>query len=63
MALALRDQPTTVQDVKNRIADGQSIVIFEDCVLRLDSWLGTHPGGPLAIQHMVGRDATDEIKM
>ncbi|KXJ87338.1 hypothetical protein Micbo1qcDRAFT_167692, partial [Microdochium bolleyi] len=62
MGVAPRDQPTTRQAIYDRIADGQTIVIFEDCVLRLDSWLNTHPGGKLAIQHMVGRDATDEIK-
>lgn len=43
------------------IADGQTIVIFQDHVLRLDSWLPRHPGGSLAILHMIGRDATDEI--
>ncbi len=44
------------------IAAGHTIVIFEDYVLRLDSWLDRHPGGRLAILHMVGKDATDEIK-
>lgn len=43
------------------IADGDIIVIFQDFVLRLNSWLDRHPGGSLAILHMVGRDATDEI--
>jgi len=45
------------------IADGQTIVIYEGHVLKLDSWLWKHPGGQLAIQHMVGRDATDEINV
>ena len=45
------------------IAEGQAIVIFEDYVLQLNSWLSKHPGGHLAIQHMVGKDATDEIKV
>jgi len=62
-SVAPRDQPMSRQAIVNRIADGQTIVIFEDCVLRLDSWLEKHPGGKLAIQHMVGRDATDEMKM
>lgn len=62
-SIAPRDQPMSRQAIVNRIADGQAIVIFEDCVLRLDSWLETHPGGPLAIKHMIGRDATDEMKM
>ena len=56
-----RDKIMTPCTVRELIADGQTIVIFEDYVLRLDSWLGKHPGGRLAILHMVGKDATDEI--
>lgn len=47
--------------VEGMIADGDTIVIFQDYVLRLNGWLHKHPGGSLVIQHMVGRDATDEI--
>ncbi|KAG6192319.1 hypothetical protein E4U24_004063 [Claviceps purpurea] len=47
--------------VDELIANGNTIVIFQDYVLRLNSWLAKHPGGSLAIEHMVGRDATDEI--
>lgn len=45
------------------IADGHTIVVYDGYVLRLDSWLEQHPGGRLAILHMVGRDATDEINV
>jgi sphingolipid 8-(E)-desaturase len=27
----------------------------------VDAWLKYHPGGPKAIFHMLGRDATDEV--
>lgn len=57
-----RDRILTPRMVEGMIADGHAIVIFDDMVLRLDSWLEKHPGGRLAILHMVGRDATDEIK-
>ncbi|KAK4204555.1 putative fatty acid desaturase [Triangularia verruculosa] len=50
--------PRAVQDL---IADGHIIVIYDEYVLKLDSWLERHPGGSLAILHMVGKDATDEI--
>lgn len=43
------------------IADGKAIVILDDMVLRLDSWLHLHPGGERAILHMIGKDATDEV--
>ncbi|KAH0489925.1 hypothetical protein TgHK011_001416 [Trichoderma gracile] len=56
-----RDQVLSPRVVEGMIADGDSIVIFQDYVLRLNGWLDKHPGGSLVIQHMVGRDATDEI--
>jgi cytochrome b involved in lipid metabolism len=56
-----RDRIITAGAVEDLIADGRKIVIFEDYVLQLDSWLEKHPGGALAILHMVGKDATDEI--
>lgn len=51
----------TPQDVRNRIANGEAIVIYEGLVLKLDKWIDYHPGGDKAIFHMVGRDATDEM--
>lgn len=57
-----RDQVLTACAVEDLIANGHIIVIFEENVLKLDSWIRKHPGGRLAILHMVGRDATDEIK-
>ncbi|CAJ2499849.1 Uu.00g027020.m01.CDS01 [Anthostomella pinea] len=61
--MATRDRTLTPRAVRSLIAEGHSIVIFEDSVLKLDSWLEKHPGGQLAIKHMIGRDATDEIKV
>jgi len=57
-----RDEILAAAAVESLISDGHVIVIFEDYVLKLDSWLEKHPGGRLAILHMVGKDATDEIK-
>lgn len=51
------------REVESLIAAGDSIVIKENMVLRLNAWKDKHPGGDLVIQHMVGRDATDEINM
>jgi len=53
----------TRSDIFALIAAGGVIVIKDDSVLRLDGWLEKHPGGRLAILHMVGRDATDELNM
>lgn len=61
-AISKRDQVLSPRVVEDMIANGHTIVIFEDLVLKLDAWLTRHPGGGLAIQHMVGRDATAEMK-
>ncbi|KAM7203544.1 delta 8-(E)-sphingolipid desaturase [Rhypophila sp. PSN 637] len=57
-----RDRILTPRMVEGMIAEGHVIVMYDGMVLRLDSWLEKHPGGRLAILHMVGKDATDEIK-
>jgi sphingolipid 8-(E)-desaturase len=58
-----RNRLFSPREIEGRIADGEVIVIYNQHVLRLDSWLNRHPGGQLAILHMVGRDATDEINV
>ena len=58
-----RNRIISPREIENSIAEGQLIVIHEGHVLRLDGWLEKHPGGKLAILHMVGRDATDEINV
>ncbi|KAK0611140.1 fatty acid desaturase-domain-containing protein [Immersiella caudata] len=49
------------REVEGMIAEGRSIIILDGFVLKVDAWLKYHPGGPKAIFHMVGRDATDEV--
>lgn len=53
----------TRPEIEARIASGDSLVIFEGHVLRLNGWKEKHPGGRLVIEHMIGRDATLEISM
>lgn len=59
---ARKDKLWTRQDVEDQIADGRKIIIFDGRVLKADSWVKYHPGGEMAILHMVGRDGTDEIR-
>ena len=47
--------------VEALIAEGRSIIIVDQRVLKVDPWLRYHPGGAKAIMHMIGRDATDEV--
>ncbi len=49
------------RQVEEMIAEGRSIIIVNGYVLKVDAWLKYHPGGDIAIKHMVGRDATDEV--
>jgi delta8-fatty-acid desaturase len=49
------------RQIEGLIANGRSIIIVDQKVLKVDAWIPFHPGGEKAIQHMVGRDATDEV--
>ncbi|KAJ2155867.1 hypothetical protein GGF46_005549 [Coemansia sp. RSA 552] len=49
------------QQLRQRIAGGEYLVIIDGLVCKLNGFVKRHPGGPLAIMHMVGRDATDEV--
>lgn len=57
-----RNQVLPKRVIEGMIADGRSLVIYDGQVLQLDSWMDKHPGGRLALQHMVGNDATSEMK-
>lgn len=58
-----RDDILSACEIEARINDGQTVLIYNGVVLRLDSWLNKHPGGRLAVMHMVGRDATVQIQV
>lgn len=56
-----REELLSRRQVEGLIADGRSVIIVDEKVLKVDSWMKYHPGGDKAIRHMVGRDATDEV--
>lgn len=47
--------------IEGLIAEGRSIVIVNQNVLKVDAFLKYHPGGEKAMSHVVGKDATDEV--
>ena len=51
----------TRRQVEAMISEGRSIIVVDRKVLKVDAWLKYHPGGDIAIKHMIGRDATDEV--
>src|SRR4051812_2153576 len=59
--MSRKDTILSRRQIEGLIADGASIIILEQRVLKVDGWLKYHPGGFKPIQHMIGRDATDEI--
>jgi len=52
----------TRPEISDLISKGHNIVIIDNLVLKTDAWLPYHPGGDKAILHMVGRDATNEVR-
>jgi sphingolipid 8-(E)-desaturase len=57
-----KDEILSRNDVECLIAEGRKIVVVDERVLKVDAWLPYHPGGDKAILHMVGRDATNEVR-
>jgi len=49
------------REIEAMIAEGAHVFILDQYVVKADAWIKYHPGGDKAIQHVVGRDATDEI--
>lgn len=62
-AAMARQNIVSTQEIEHLIAQGEPIVVHEGYALNISTWINHHPGGRLAILHMVGRDATDEINM
>ncbi|KAJ4340651.1 hypothetical protein N0V87_002312 [Didymella glomerata] len=58
-----RQNLVSAQEIEQLVAQGDPVVIHEGYALNISTWIDNHPGGRLAILHMVGRDATDEINI
>lgn len=57
-----RNPPVLTRDeIEALIAEGRHVFILHDQVIKADGWMKYHPGGDLAIRHMVGKDASDEV--
>jgi delta8-fatty-acid desaturase len=49
------------REIEGLIAEGAHLFIIDQQVIKADPWIAYHPGGEKSIEHMVGRDATDEV--
>ncbi|ODV83422.1 hypothetical protein CANARDRAFT_203273 [[Candida] arabinofermentans NRRL YB-2248] len=56
-----KDKVLSPREIEHLIALGDCIVIYDQAVLKLNSWINKHPGGDKAVHHMIGKDATDEM--
>lgn len=56
-----KDTVFSRREVEGMIAENKLIIIVDGKVLKLDGWIKFHPGGDMAIKHMIGKDATDEV--
>ena len=63
MQRSTKDVILSRRQIEALISEGQSIIIVNQKVLRVDAWIPYHPGGQKVIQHVVGKDATDEFTM
>ncbi|KAI8144048.1 delta-6-fatty acid desaturase [Fennellomyces sp. T-0311] len=52
----------TLDEIQERVKQGDALFIYEDKVYRVNRFLSKHPGGELAIRHVLGKDVTDEIR-
>jgi len=58
----MKNKTFTRREIEGLIADGRKIIILDGQVIKADAWIPFHPGGDKAVLHMIGRDATDEIR-
>jgi delta8-fatty-acid desaturase len=59
----LRHRVWTRAQVNEAAEAGKTVFIFEGGVYDMSSWLPNHPGGTLAVQRLIGKDATDVIRV
>lgn len=48
----------TIQDVRNRVAEGASLIVIEGIVHDVTDFMSIHPGGVSLIKSYIGKDAT-----
>ncbi|KAI9490093.1 fatty acid desaturase-domain-containing protein [Zychaea mexicana] len=52
----------TQDEIRERVKSGDALFIFEDKIYKVNRFMNKHPGGELAIRHVLGKDVTDEIR-
>ncbi|KAI9596359.1 delta-6-fatty acid desaturase [Syncephalis fuscata] len=59
----LRQRVWTQTQINEAVQDGRVVFIYNGGVYDMTRWLPSHPGGELAVQQLIGRDATDVMRV
>ncbi|RKP28116.1 delta-6-fatty acid desaturase [Syncephalis pseudoplumigaleata] len=51
------------KELDEAVHAGRAVFIYDSAVYDMTRWLPNHPGGRLAVERLVGRDATDVIRV
>lgn len=54
----LTDVVMTEEEFKQRVTNGEKLVILDDLVLKVEGFSNYHPGGAFVIDHNIGRDVS-----
>ncbi|KAK9710677.1 hypothetical protein K7432_008281 [Basidiobolus ranarum] len=52
----------TMEEVRSRVKTGEILIVYDRQIYKLNKWIKHHPGGELAVRHMLGKDATDVVR-
>ncbi|RKP08861.1 fatty acid desaturase-domain-containing protein [Thamnocephalis sphaerospora] len=58
-----RDRIWTREELDQQINAGRKLVLFENGVYDMTRWIRHHPGGELAVDRLLGKDATDVMRL
>jgi delta8-fatty-acid desaturase len=58
-----RERIWTQQELDKELLNGRKIIQFEDGLYDMTYWINQHPGGKLAVERVLGKDATDIVRL
>ncbi|KAI8057284.1 delta-6 fatty acid desaturase [Syncephalis plumigaleata] len=58
-----RNRTWSRKELDEAVHAGRAVFIYKNNVYDMTRWLPNHPGGELAVQRLIGRDATDVISV
>lgn len=53
-----RSDTIELESFNTRIRNGEMLVILDDMVLNIDTYVSNHPGGEKVLQQNIGRDVS-----